>query len=100
MYLQRDPLENPLRYRRIETGRERSSKPYLNSQLGFMDNLELQFGNQSVTTWTRTQSDIPEPLLTLVVWSGSQCNLVSDTSLGLDILSGNSIAWSLIKLMT
>jgi len=66
MYLQMDPLDNPLSTRQIETGREFSNEPYPNRRFGFMDNRDRQFGAGSVPTLTWTRSDGPEPLLTLV----------------------------------
>jgi len=50
----------------IQTGREMSIEPYPNRQFGFIDNPDRQFGNGSVPTRTRTRSDGPEPLLTLI----------------------------------
>ena len=66
MYLQMDQLEEPLRTRPIQTGREMSIEPYPNLQFGFVDNPDRQFGAGSVLTRTRTRTDGPEPLLTLV----------------------------------
>jgi len=40
-------------------------EPYPSGQFGFIDDPDRQFGNGSVWTRTRTQSDGPEPLLTL-----------------------------------
>ena len=60
-----DLLENPLRNRPIQTGREMSSEPYLNWQFGCIDNPDRQFGDSSVATRTRAQSDGPEPLIIL-----------------------------------
>jgi hypothetical protein len=60
-----DPLEDPLKTCPIETGREMSIEPYPNRQFGFIDNPDPQFHLGSVPTRTRTQSDGPEPLLTL-----------------------------------
>jgi len=37
MYLQMDPLEDPLKTRPIQTGREISIEPYPNRQSGFTD---------------------------------------------------------------
>jgi hypothetical protein len=41
-------------------------EPYPSGQFGFIDDPDRQFGNGSVWTRTRTRSDGPEPLLTLV----------------------------------
>jgi hypothetical protein len=45
-------------------------EPYPSGQFGFIDDLDRQFGNGSVWTQTRTRSDGPEPLLTLLSFSG------------------------------
>ena len=66
MYLQLDPLYNPPRTRPIQTGREMLMEPYPNQQVGSIDNLDGQSGTGSVLTRTRTRSDSPEPLLTLL----------------------------------
>ena len=42
-------------------------EPYPRRQFGFIENPDRQFGNGLVWTRTRTRSDGPEPLLTLVV---------------------------------
>jgi len=42
-------------------------EPYPGGQFGFIDDPDCQFGNGSVWTRTRTQSDGLEPLITLVV---------------------------------
>ena len=42
-------------------------EPYPSGQFGFIDDPDCQFGNGSVWTRTRTRSDGPELLLTLVV---------------------------------
>jgi len=65
MYLQMDPLDNPLSTRPIQTGREFCIEPYPNGWFGFVYNLDCQFGAGSVPTWTRTWSDGPDPFLTL-----------------------------------
>jgi len=61
-----DPLGDPLTTLPLQTGSEFTMEPYPSRQLGFIDDPDRQFGNGSVWTWTRTQSDGPEPLLTLV----------------------------------
>ena len=61
-----DPLENQLRTRPIEMGTEMVIKPYPNQQFRFIGNPDRQFGDGLVPTWTRTRSDRPEPLLTLL----------------------------------
>ena len=60
-----DPLCDPLTTRPIQTGWEFTMEPYPSGQFGFIDDPDRQFGNGSVWTRTRTQSDGPEPLLTL-----------------------------------
>jgi hypothetical protein len=65
MYLQMDPLEDPLRTCPIQTSREMSIEPYLNRQFGFIEDSERQLGDSSVPTRTRTRSDGLERLLTL-----------------------------------
>ena len=60
-----DPLYNPLGTRPIQMGREMLIEPYPNQQFGFIDNPDRQSGSGSVPTRTRTQSDSPDPLLTL-----------------------------------
>jgi hypothetical protein len=45
-------------------------EPYPGGQFALIDDPNCQFGNGSV--WTRTQSDGPEPLLTLVEPSGQE----------------------------
>jgi len=66
MYFQMDLLYNLLRTDPIQTGREMSMERYLNQQFGLIDNLDRQSGTGSVPTRTRTRSDGPEPLLTLI----------------------------------
>ena len=61
-----DPLGDPLTTRPIQTGWEFTMEPYPSVQFGFIDDPDRQFGNGSVCTRTRTRSDGPEPLLTLV----------------------------------
>ena len=61
-----DPLGDPLTTRPIQTGWEFTMEPYPSRQFKFIDDPDRQFGNGSVWTRTRTQSDGPEPLLTLV----------------------------------
>jgi hypothetical protein len=62
-----DPLCDPLTTRPIQTGCEFPMEPYRGGQFGFIDYPDRQFGNGSIWTRTRTRSDGPEPLLTLVV---------------------------------
>jgi len=62
----RDLLGDPLTTRAILTGWEFTIEPYLSVQFGFVDDPDHQFGNGLVWTWTRTRSDGPEPLPTLV----------------------------------
>jgi hypothetical protein len=73
MNLQMDLLNNPLRTRPIQTGREMSMELYPNRQFGFIDNPDRQSGSASVPTRTGTRSDGPDPLLTLDLKMG--CNL-------------------------
>jgi hypothetical protein len=67
MNLWMDPLGDPLTTRPILTGWELTMEPYPSGQFGFIDDPDRQIGNGSVWTWTRTRSDGPEPLLTLVM---------------------------------
>jgi len=62
-----DPLYNPLRTRAIQMGREMSIKMYPHWQFGLIDDPDGQSGSSLVLTWTKTQSDSPELLLTLHV---------------------------------
>ena len=62
-----DPLCDPLTTRPIQTGWEFTMEPYPSGQFRFIDDPDRQFGNGSVWTRTRTRSDGPEPLLTLVL---------------------------------
>ena len=64
MYLQMDPLDNPLTTRPIQTGMEFSIELYPHGRFGLIDNPDCQFGAGWVPTRTRTRSDGPEPLLT------------------------------------
>jgi hypothetical protein len=61
-----DPQGDPLTTRPILTGWEFTMEPYPSGQFGFIDDPDRQFGNGSVWTRTRTRSDGPEPLLTLL----------------------------------
>jgi len=61
-----DPLGDPLTTHLIQTGWEFTMEPYPSGKFGFIDDRDRQFGNGSVWTRTRTRSDGPEPLLTLV----------------------------------
>jgi len=65
MYLQMDPLDNPLSTHPIPPGSQFSKEPYPSAWFGFIENPDLQFGSGSFPTRTRTGSDGPEPLLTL-----------------------------------
>jgi hypothetical protein len=65
MKLKMDPLGDPLTTRPIQTGWEFTIDPYPSWPFGFIDDPDRQFGNGSVLTQTGTQSDSPEPLLTL-----------------------------------
>ena len=62
-----DPLCDPLTTRLIQTGWEFTMEPYPSGQFGLIDDPDRQFGNGSVWTRTRTRSDGPEPLLTLMM---------------------------------
>jgi hypothetical protein len=62
-----DPLGDPLPTRPIEMGWEFTTELYPSGQFRFIDDPDRQFGNDSVWTRTRTRSDCPEPLLTLLV---------------------------------
>jgi len=61
-----DPLGDPLKTRPILTGWEFTMEPYPSGQFGFIDDPDRQFGNGLVSTRTRTRSDGPDPLLTLI----------------------------------
>jgi len=63
MYLQMDPLDNRLSTRPIQTGREFSKGPFPNGRIGFIDNLNNQFGARSVLTRIPTRRDGPELFL-------------------------------------
>jgi len=54
MYLQMDPLEDPLRTHPIKKGREMSIDPYPIQQFECIDDLNRQFGDGSVPARTRT----------------------------------------------
>jgi len=60
-----DPLGDPLTTCPIQTGWGFTKAPYPSRQFRFIYNPDRQFGNGSVWTRTRTQSDGPELLLTL-----------------------------------
>jgi len=69
MYLQMDPLDNPLSTRPFQTGREYSIELYLNGQFRFIDIPDRISGASLVPNRTRTRIDSPEPLLTLTCWT-------------------------------
>jgi len=75
MYLQMDPVDNPLSTRPVQKGREFCIEPYTNGRFGFIENLRRQFGACSFPTQTRTRSHGPEPVVTLTLippmWSES-----------------------------
>jgi hypothetical protein len=60
-----DPLGDPLTTRPILTGWEFTMEAYPSGEFGFINDPDDQFGNRSVWTPNRTQSDSPESLLTL-----------------------------------
>jgi len=62
-----DPLCDPLTTRPIQMRWEFTMELYPGGQFRFIDDPDRQFGNGTVWTRTRTRSDGPEPLLTLVV---------------------------------
>ena len=64
MYLQMDPLDNPLSTRPIQMGRDYSIDPYPNGQFGLIAKPDRQFGTGSVPTRTQTWSDGPQPSIT------------------------------------
>jgi len=66
-----DQLGDPLTTHPIQTGCEFAFEPYPSWQFGFIGNPYRQFGNGSVWTWTQTQSDGPELLLTLSASMGT-----------------------------
>ena len=61
-----DPLGNLLTTHPIQMGWELTMEPYPSGQFGLIDDPDGKFGNGSFWTWTRTRSDGPEALLTLV----------------------------------
>jgi len=65
MNLQTDPLDNLLPTQPVEMGCEISIEPYPNCHFWWIDNHDCHFGEGSVPTQTRTQSDVPDPLITL-----------------------------------
>jgi len=78
--LQMDPLCDPLTTGPIQTGWEICIEPYPNQRFGCVDNPDRQFGNVSVLTRTRTRSDGPELLLTLVWTSGTSSSIPAHLS--------------------
>jgi len=62
-----EPLGDPQTTRPIQTGWDFACEPYPSWRFGFIDNPGRQFGNSSVCTRTQTQSNSPEPLLTLIM---------------------------------
>ena len=62
-----DPLGDPLTTHPIQTGWVFTMEPYPSGRCRFINALDRQCGHGSVWTWTRTQSDGPDLLLTLVV---------------------------------
>jgi len=61
-------------------------EPYPSGQCGFIDDPDRQFGNGSVWTRTRTRSDGPEPLLTLVTGGDGNAPMLDEgTRLGLEL---------------
>jgi hypothetical protein len=62
-----DPMGDWLTTRPIQTGWEFTMEPYPSGVFGFIDVPDHQVGNGLVCTRTRTRSDCPEPLLTLLV---------------------------------
>jgi len=67
VYLQMDPLDNPLSTHPIQTGREFSIELYANGLFRLIDNPDSQSGPGLVLTRTRTRSYGPEMLLTLFI---------------------------------
>jgi len=61
-----DTLGNLWTTHPIQTGWEFTIEPYPSWWFGFIDNSDDQFGSGSVWTGTRTQSDGPEQLVTIV----------------------------------
>jgi len=62
-----DPLVDPLTTHPIQPGWKFTIDSYPSWRFGFIDNMDRQFGTSLVWTWTRTQSDGPELLLTPVM---------------------------------
>jgi len=75
-----DPLGDPLTTRPIQTGCEITIELYPSGWFWFIDDPDRQFGNGSVSAWTRTQSDGPEPLVTLAM-CGFRFLLAADSRL-------------------
>jgi len=70
MNLQMDPLGDLLTPHPIQNGWEFTMEPYPSGQFWLIHNPDRQFGNGSAWPWTWTQSDGPEPLLTLAMLAG------------------------------
>jgi len=66
MNLQMDSLNDPVRASPIQKGREMLMEPYSNQQFGIIDDPDCQSGSGMFLTPTRTRTDGPEPLLTLI----------------------------------
>jgi len=60
------PLGDMLTTRRIKTGWQFTVEPYQSRQFGFILDKDHQFGNSAIWTRTRTRSEGPELLLTLI----------------------------------
>jgi len=60
-----DPLGDPLPNHPIQTSWEFTIESYPSWRFGFIGDPDRQFSSGSVPTRTQTQSDGPEPLLTL-----------------------------------
>jgi len=77
MYLQMDPLDNPLNAYQIQTGREISIELFPNGQFWFIDDPDHLFGTSVFPTGIWTWSDRPEQLLTLYQCIKNECQQFS-----------------------
>jgi len=67
MNLQTDPLGDPLTICLIRTDWNIAMKVHRICQYGCSDDLDRQDWHNSVSTWVRSHSNSPEPLLTLLI---------------------------------
>jgi len=62
-----DLLGNPLTTRPSQTARKYTVEPYPSWRVTYIHHRDCQFGNGLVSTRSRTRSDGPEPVLTIVI---------------------------------